>query len=62
MLIIPEYIMDIKNKSKKTIEKIEKLNLRTQKNEKDKLFKKNKIIKKTKRIFSKKKKYFKRKN
>ena len=62
LLIIPEYTMDIKNKSKKIIEKIEKLNLYKENNEKNKLFKKNKIIKKTKRIFSKKKKYFKRKN
>ena len=62
LLIIPEYTMDIKNKSKKIIEKIEKLNFYKENNEKNKLFKKNKIIKKTKRIFSKKKKYFKRKN
>ena len=62
LLIIPEYTMDIKNKSKKIIEKIEKLNLYKENNEKNKLFKKNKIIKKTKRIFNKKKKYFKKKN
>ena len=54
--------MDIKNKSKKIIEKIEKLNLYKENNEKNKLFKKNKIIKKTKRIFNKRKKYFRKKN
>ena len=62
LLIIPEYVMDIKNKSKKIIEKIEKLNFNNENNEKNKIFKKNKIIKKTKRIFNKKKKYFKKKN
>jgi len=62
LLIIPEYIIEIKNKSKKIIEKIEKLNPIIEEEKKDKIFKKNKIIKKPKRIFNKRKKYFRKKN
>ena len=61
-LIIPEYIIDIKNKSKKTIELIEyyeKLkNLETQ-NKEDKITEK-KVNKKTNKKIYKKKRYFKK--
>ena len=61
-LIIPEYIIDIKNKSKKTIELIEhykKLkNLQTQVKE-DK-FTEKKVIKKTSKKTYKKKRYYKK--
>ena len=61
-LIIPEYIIDVKNKSKKTIELVEyyeKLkNLETQ-NKEDK-FKEKKVINKINKKTYKKKKYFKK--
>ena len=63
LLIIPEFVIDIKNKSKKIINKIEELNSKEQNLETNKkIFEKNKIIKKRKKIFTKRKKYLKKKD
>ena len=61
-LIIPEYIIDIKNKSKKTIELIkyyEKLKNQEAQNKEDK-FSEKKEIKKIKKKTYKKKRYYKK--
>jgi ribonuclease E len=60
-LIIPEYIIDLKNKSKKTIEKIEHLIKLKNLKEIEKDNKKNKSIKIIKKNNFKKKKFYKKK-
>ncbi len=62
-LIIPEYIIDVQNKSKKTIELVEyyeKLKNLDQQNKEDKIIEKKEIKKFNKKPF-KKKPYFKKK-
>ena len=61
LLIIPEFVIDIKNKTKKTINKIEEFNSKDQNQENNRIYEKIKIRKKRKKIFSKKRRYLKKK-
>ncbi len=62
LLIIPEFVIDIKNKTKKTINKIEEFNSKDQSQENNRIYAKIKIRKKRKKIFSKKRRYLKKKD